>query len=77
MNKKANGEKEKNKSIPVTDRGGHRIVRRRRSHIYQIIDSEMAVRSALRVGRPLPLGRFLVLISVTVCVDPRAIVMLE
>jgi hypothetical protein len=38
----------------------------------------MAVRlSALRAGRPLPQGRFLVLISVRGCVDSTAIVTLE
>jgi hypothetical protein len=33
--------------------------------------------SALSAGRPLPPGRFLVLVSVTGCVDPRTIVRLE
>jgi hypothetical protein len=33
--------------------------------------------SALRVGRPLPPGRFLVLISVSGRVDPKVIVLLE
>jgi hypothetical protein len=42
----------------------HRVVRRRGSHIFLAIGSQMAVRSALRAGRPLPPGIFLVLISV-------------
>jgi hypothetical protein len=43
----------------------HRVVRRRGSHIFETIDSQMAVRlPALRAGLPLPPGRFLVLISV-------------
>jgi hypothetical protein len=38
----------------------------------------MAVRlSALRDGHSLPPGRFLVLTSIRVCVQPRAIVVLE
>jgi hypothetical protein len=38
----------------------------------------MAVRlSALRAGRPLPPGRFLMLLSITDWVDPRTIVQLE
>jgi hypothetical protein len=42
-----------------------RVVRRRDSHIFLTIGSQMAVRlSALRAGRPLTSGRFLVLISV-------------
>jgi hypothetical protein len=52
-------------------------VRGRGSHIFLTIGSQMAVRSALRAGRPLPPGRFLVLISVRGSVDPRAIVRLE
>jgi hypothetical protein len=37
----------------------------------------MAVRSALRAGRPKPPGRFVVLISVGGLLDPMAIVRLE
>jgi hypothetical protein len=38
----------------------------------------MALRlSVLRAGRPLPPGRFLVLVSIRGCVNPRAIVHLE
>jgi hypothetical protein len=43
----------------------HRVVRRRGSHIFQTSGSQMAVRLlALRAGRPLPLRRFLALISI-------------
>jgi hypothetical protein len=52
-------------------------VRRRGSHIFWTIGSQMAVRSASRAGRALPPGRFLVLISVRGLVDPRAIVRVE
>jgi hypothetical protein len=42
-----------------------RVVRHRGSHIFKTISSQMAVRSsALLASRPLPPGRFLVLISV-------------
>jgi hypothetical protein len=42
----------------------HRVVRRRGSHIFYTIGSQMAVRLlALRARRPLPSGRFLALIS--------------
>jgi hypothetical protein len=52
-------------TIPVTDSGGPWDVRRRGFYIFQTIGSQMTVRmSALRAGRPLPPGRFLVLISV-------------
>jgi hypothetical protein len=52
---------------------------RRGSHIFYTIDSQMAVRSALRAGRPpfTPAGRFLVLISVRSWVDPKPTVWLE
>jgi hypothetical protein len=53
----------------------HRVVRRRGSHIFQTIGLQMAVKlSALRAGRPLPPGRFLVALSVRMWVDPRAMV---
>jgi hypothetical protein len=56
----------------------HSLVRRRGSHILQTVGSQMAVRlSALRSGRSLPIGKFLVLITVRGWVDPRAIVRLE
>jgi hypothetical protein len=55
-----------------------RVVRRRGSHIFYTIGSQMAVRlSASCTGRPLAPGRFLVLISVRSCVVPRDIVRLE
>jgi hypothetical protein len=53
-------------------------VRRRGSHIFYTIGSQMAVRlSALRSDCPLFPGRFLVVISVRGSVDLRAIVRLE
>jgi hypothetical protein len=58
--------------------GTHSFVRCRGSHIFWKIGSQMAVRlSALRAGRPLPPGGFLVLVSIRGCVDPRAIVRLK
>jgi hypothetical protein len=53
-------------------------VRRRGSHILLTVGSQMAMRlSALRAGRPLPSGRFIMLISVRDSVDPGAMVQLE
>jgi hypothetical protein len=44
----------------------YNFVRRRGSHIFWTVGTQMVVRlSALRAGRPLPPGRFLVLIPVT------------
>jgi hypothetical protein len=55
-----------------------RVVRRRGSHIFYTIGSQMAVGlSDLRICRPLPPRPFLILISVRGPVDPRAIVRLE
>jgi hypothetical protein len=62
--------KAKGKVIPVTGR--------RDCRIYWTIGSQMALRlSALRVGRLLRPGRFLVLIYLSGSVDPRIIVRLE
>jgi hypothetical protein len=56
----------------------HKVVRRQGSHIFYTIGSQMAVKlSALRAGRPLAPGRFLVLISIKGSVDPKAIVRVE
>jgi hypothetical protein len=53
-------------------------VRRRGSHTFWTMGSQMAVRlSALCASRPLPPGRFPVLIFVKGGVDPRATVRLE
>jgi hypothetical protein len=66
------------KSITVKGVEVHRVVRRRGSHIFYTIGSEMAMRlSALGAGLPLPPGRFLVLISVRHRFDPRATMQLK
>jgi hypothetical protein len=56
----------------------HRFVRRRGSHIFYTISSQMAVRlSVLPAGRSLPSRWFLVLISIRDWVKHRTIVRLE
>jgi hypothetical protein len=47
-------------------------------HIFETVGSHVVMKlSALGAGCPLLTGRFLVLISVRGCVDPRVIVQLE
>jgi hypothetical protein len=56
----------------------HKCVRFQGYHIFKTLGSQMAVKlSALFSGRSLPPGRYLVLISVRVWVDPRDTVWLE
>jgi hypothetical protein len=63
----------KGKGIPVAGSEGPYGCE---TSIFWTTGSQMAMRSALRVDRPLPPRRFLVLISVRGRVDPRAIVRL-
>jgi hypothetical protein len=53
------------------------VVRRRGSHIFSTIGSQMAVMSFSCACRPSPPERFIVLIFVRALVDPRAMVRLE
>jgi hypothetical protein len=53
------------------------VVRYRGSHISLTIGLQMAVRSTSGSSRPLPPGRFLILLSVRSLVDPKAIAGLE
>jgi hypothetical protein len=70
--------KGKGKIIPVQALEALMVVRGWGSHIFQTFGSQMAAKlSALRAGRFLSPGRFLVLIFVRGWVDPRAIVRLE
>jgi hypothetical protein len=56
----------------------NRVIRHRGSHIFYTISSQRAVRfSDLCSGRPLPPGRFLIIISVSGWVKPKTIVRLE
>jgi hypothetical protein len=55
----------------------HISVRSRSSPVFQTVGSQIAVRSALHAVRLCPSGRFLVFISVSDRIDPKAIVRLE
>jgi hypothetical protein len=70
--------KVKDKVIAVTDREGPYICEMSRLAHFLDISSQLVVTlSTLRAGSPLPIGRFLVLISIRGWVDLRAIVRLE